>query len=160
MACAADRPHTNLQEMVIGPDAWPGEEALIRYLEVKSRVRSELIDITSDIRDLLRKANVNSGVCHIFVLHTTAGIMVNEGADPAVKLDITTFLNKIVPKDHYYTHSEGNSDAHIKSALVGTSQTIPIDNGKPLLGTWQSIYFCEFDGPRARRVAVKICADD
>jgi secondary thiamine-phosphate synthase enzyme len=138
----------------------PEEETLIRYLEVKSRVRSELIDITSDIRELLRKANVNSGVCHVFVLHTTAGIMVNEGADPAVKLDITTFLNKIVPKDHYYTHSEGNSDAHIKSALVGTCQTLLIDNGKPLLGTWQSVYFCEFDGPRTRRIAVKICADD
>ena len=136
------------------------EDTVIRYLEVKSRTRTELVDITADVRDLLRKANINNGVCHIFVLHTTAGIMVNEGADPAVQRDINSFLSKMVPMDHYFTHSEGNSDAHIKSALVGTCQTILIESGKPLLGTWQSIYFCEFDGPRARRVAIKICSDD
>lgn len=133
---------------------------MIRYLEVKSRARAEFIDITADIRELLRRANVNNGVCHLFVLHTTAGITVNEGADPAVQRDMNTFLNRLVPKDHYFTHGEGNSDAHIKSTIVGTSQTLLVENGKPLLGTWQAIYFCEFDGPRQRKVAVKITPDE
>jgi secondary thiamine-phosphate synthase enzyme len=132
---------------------------MIRYIEVRSRARTELIDITGDIRDVLRKANVSSGVCHLFVLHTTAGITVNEGADPAVQRDIYTFLNKLVPTDHYFTHAEGNSDAHIKSSLVGNSQTLIIDNGKPLLGSWQAVYFCEFDGPRPRKIAIKIISD-
>ncbi|MCM2359693.1 MAG: secondary thiamine-phosphate synthase enzyme YjbQ [Geobacteraceae bacterium] len=133
---------------------------MIRYIEVKSRTRSEFIDITDEVRELVRKANVNNGVCHLFVLHTTAGITVNEGADPAVQRDMITFLNKLVPTDHYFTHSEGNSDAHIKSSMVGTSQTLLIEGGKPVLGTWQSVYFCEFDGPRQRRIAVKITADE
>ena len=132
---------------------------MIRYIEVRSKARTELIDITNDIRDVLRKANVSSGVCHLFVLHTTAGITVNEGADPAVQRDIYTFLNKLVPTDHYFTHAEGNSDAHIKSALIGNSQTLIIDNGKPLLGSWQAVYFCEFDGPRPRKIAIKIISD-
>ena len=88
---------------------------MIRYLEIKSRARTEFIDITAEIRSLLKKANVNNGICHLFVLHTTAGITVNEGADPAVHRDINTFLNKLVPQDLYFTHREGNSDAHIKS---------------------------------------------
>jgi secondary thiamine-phosphate synthase enzyme len=94
------------------------------------------------------------------VLHTTAGITVNEGADAAVQMDINRFFSKLVPQDPYFNHSEGNSDAHIKSTLVGTSQTLLVENGKLLLGTWQSVFFCEFDGPRPRRVAVKIVADE
>jgi secondary thiamine-phosphate synthase enzyme len=133
---------------------------MLRYIDIRSRTRTEFIDITADVREVLRLANVGNGVCHLFVLHTTAGITVNEGADPAVQMDINRFLNKMVPKDHYFDHAEGNSDAHIKSALVGTSQTLLIENGKLLLGTWQSVYFCEFDGPRPRRVAVKIVADE
>ena len=133
---------------------------MLRYIDIRSRARTEFIDITADVREVLRLANVGNGVCHLFVLHTTAGITVNEGADPAVQMDINRFLNKMVPKDHYFDHAEGNSDAHIKSALVGTSQTLLIENGKLLLGTWQSVYFCEFDGPRPRRVAVKIVADE
>ena len=132
---------------------------MIRYIEIRSRTRTEFIDITADINDVLRVADVVNGVCHLFVLHTTAGITVNEGADPAVQIDINKFLGKLVPKDPSFTHSEGNSDAHIKSALVGTSQTLLIETGRLLLGTWQSVYFCEFDGPRSRRVAVKIVAD-
>jgi len=132
---------------------------MIRYIAVKSKARTEFIDITADIRDVLRKANVSNGVCHLFVLHTTAGITVNEGADPAVHRDMNTFLNKVVPTDHYFTHAEGNSDAHIKSTLVGASLTLLIENGMPLLGTWQAVYFCEFDGPRQRKVAVKIIPD-
>ncbi|MBI5656154.1 MAG: YjbQ family protein [Geobacter sp.] len=133
---------------------------MVRYIEVKSRARSEFIDITEQVHEVVRSFGVRSGMCHLFVLHTTAGITVNEGADPAVQRDIVGFLNKLVPNDPYFTHAEGNSDAHIKSMLVGTSQRIFVDNGKLVLGTWQSIYFCEFDGPRARRVAVKITADE
>jgi secondary thiamine-phosphate synthase enzyme len=133
---------------------------MIRYIDVRSRARAEFIDITADIKELVRLANVGSGVCHLFVLHTTAAITVNEGADPAVQRDINTFLNKLVPHDPYFTHAEGNSDAHIKSSLVGTSQTLLVENGKLVLGTWQAVYFCEFDGPRSRKVAVKIVAEE
>ncbi len=133
---------------------------MVHYIDVRSRARTELIDITADIGKILRAAAVGNGVCHLFVLHTTAGITVNEGADPAVQTDISRFLAKLVPHDASFTHSEGNSDAHVKSALVGTSQTLMIENGELLLGTWQGVFFCEFDGPRSRRVAVKIVADE
>ena len=132
---------------------------MTRYLEIKSRGKTELIDITGELKEVLRKANVNNGVCHLFVLHTTAGITVNEGADPAVQRDINAFLSKLIPNDPYFTHSEGNSDAHIKSSLVGTSLTLIVEGSKPLLGTWQSVYLCEFDGPRSRRIALKIVPD-
>jgi len=133
---------------------------MIRYIDIKSRAKTEFIGITAEINEILRAANVGHGVCHLFVLHTTAGITVNEGADLAVQMDINRFLSKIVPNDPYFTHAEGNSDAHIKSSLVGTTQTLLVENGKLLLGTWQSVYFCEFDGPRPRRVAVKIVSDE
>ncbi len=133
---------------------------MVRYIEVKSRARTEFVDITGEIRELVRSSGVKNGVCHLFVLHTTAGITVNEGADPAVQRDISTFLAKLVPIDPYFTHREGNSDAHIKSSLIGTSLTLILENFRPLLGTWQAVYFCEFDGPRQRRVAVKIVTDD
>ncbi len=132
---------------------------MIRHIEVKSHARTEFIDITSELGELVRDANVVNGVCHLFVLHTTAGITVNEGADPAVQADITRHLSKLVPLDSRFSHSEGNSDAHVKATLVGTSQTLLIENGKLHLGTWQGVFFCEFDGPRTRRVAVKIVAD-
>ncbi|SNB47742.1 secondary thiamine-phosphate synthase enzyme YjbQ [Geobacter sp. DSM 9736] len=133
---------------------------MIKYIDVKTRTRTEMIDITSQVQEIVRNSGVRSGVCHLFVLHTTAGITINEGADPAVQRDMVAFLNKLVPHDPYFTHREGNSDAHIKSSLVGTSQNILIESSKPVLGTWQAVYFCEFDGPRQRKVAVKIVADD
>jgi secondary thiamine-phosphate synthase enzyme len=129
---------------------------MVQYIDVKSRARTELIDITAEIADIVRRSGVKSGVCNLFVLHTTAGITVNEGADPAVKTDISRFFDRLVPASPAFTHSEGNSDSHIKSALVGTSQTLIVEDGRLLLGTWQSVFFCEFDGPRPRRVAVKI----
>lgn len=132
---------------------------MLRYIEVKSRSRTELINITSEVKGVLDRSGIRSGVCHLFVLHTTAGLTINEGADPAVQGDITAFLNKMVPADYYFTHSEGNSDAHIKSTLTGSSLTIPIESGRLILGTWQAIYLCEFDGARTRRVAVKLLAD-
>ncbi|WP_298435745.1 secondary thiamine-phosphate synthase enzyme YjbQ [Geobacter sp.] len=132
---------------------------MVRYLEVKSRGRTEFIDITHLVQEQVRVSGVRNGACHLFVLHTTAGITVNEGADPAVQRDMTSFLNRLVPVDHFFTHAEGNSDAHIKSTLTGASLMLFITDGKLLLGTWQSVYFCEFDGPRQRRVAVKITSD-
>ena len=134
--------------------------AMIRYIDIKSRVRTEFINITAELNEMLRAANVGNGVCHLFVLHTTAGITVNEGADLAVQGDINRFLSKMIPNDPYFNHTEGNSDAHIKSSLVGTTLTLLVENGKLLLGTWQSVYFCEFDGPRSRRVALKIVPDE
>ena len=132
---------------------------MLKYLTVKSRSRTELVNITDEVKDLLRTSNVSNGVCHLFVLHTTAAITINEGADPAVQRDIASFLNKLIPQDPYFTHGEGNSDAHIKSSLVGTTATILIDNARLVLGTWQAIYLCEFDGPRERRIAVKVVPD-
>lgn len=132
---------------------------MLKQIEIRSRARCEFIDITSEVQEVVRNAGIRNGVCHLFVLHTTAGITINEGADAAVQRDIITSLNKLVPADFYYTHAEGNSDAHIKSSLVGTAQTVVIDGGKLVLGTWQAIYLCEFDGPRPRRVAIKLMAD-
>ena len=125
-------------------------------LNVKSKSKTEFIDITEEIRSLVRESGVNKGICHIYVPHTTAGVTINEGADPSVKRDIITALNRLVPFEGDYQHVEGNSAAHIKSTLVGTAQIVLLEEGKLLLGTWQSIYFCEFDGPRHRRVLVKI----
>ncbi len=133
---------------------------MIRYIEVKSRARAEFIDITGLVQDVVRSAGIRNGMCHLFVLHTTAGITINEGADQAVQRDMLNFLNKLVPNDPYFTHAEGNSDAHIKSSLVGTSQRIFVESSRLVLGTWQAIYFCEFDGPRQRKVAVKITSDE
>jgi secondary thiamine-phosphate synthase enzyme len=129
---------------------------MLRQLEIKSRQREEFIDITREVSELIRQSGIYSGVCHLFVLHTTAALTVNEGSDPAVQQDIRTFLQRAIPLTPYFTHSEGNSDAHIKSSLMGPSLTILVDGGKPHLGTWQVIYFCEFDGPRQRKVALKI----
>ena len=129
---------------------------MIKHVNVKTGARVEFIDITSEIERLVEEAGVQEGVCYLHVPHTTAGITVNEGADPSVRRDIIHTLQKIVPRDAGYAHLEGNSDAHIKSSLVGTSTFVLIEQGRLQLGTWQSIFFCAFDGPRHRRVAVKI----
>ena len=133
---------------------------MVRYINVKSRARTEFIDITGQIQEVLKEVGISSGVCTIFVPHTTAAVTVNEGVDPTVQRDIQTFLNKMVPFEGDYHHREGNSAAHIKTTLVGVSQTVLIDEGRLVLGTWQSVFFCEFDGPRHRRVALKIMAGD
>ena len=129
---------------------------MIKTLNVKSKSKTELIDITDEVREIIRESGAKSGVCCIYAPHTTAGITINEGADPSVRRDIITMLNRLVPFEGDYHHAEGNSAAHIKSTLVGASQSVLVEDGKPLLGTWQSIYFCEFDGPRHRRVLVRI----
>jgi secondary thiamine-phosphate synthase enzyme len=129
---------------------------VFKTLNIKSRSKTEFIDITEDVNEAIKESGIKSGVCCIYVPHTTAGITINEGADPSVKRDILTMLNKLIPFEGDYQHMEGNSPAHIKSTLVGVSLFVLIEDSKPLLGTWQSIYFCEFDGPRHRRVIVKI----
>jgi secondary thiamine-phosphate synthase enzyme len=125
-------------------------------LRISSSRKVQLIDITQDISDLLRKSGVKEGVCFIYVPHTTAGVTINENADPDVVSDIIMGLEHIVPSRLGYSHSEGNSPAHIKSSIIGNSVNVFIENGKLLFGTWQGIYFCEFDGPRSRKVNVKI----
>lgn len=127
-----------------------------RYLTVTSRSRNELIDITTRVQEVVQASPIKTGLCHLFVLHTTAGITINEGADPAVQRDITEFMNRLVPAAPWFSHAEGNSDAHVKASLVGASQCVFVDEGRLLLGTWQAIYFCEFDGPRQRKVAVRV----
>ncbi len=133
---------------------------MVRYINVKSRARTEFIDITEKIQEVLKETGINSGVCNIFVPHTTAAVTVNEGADPTVQRDIQACLNKMVPFEGDYHHREGNSAAHIKTSLIGVSQMVLIDEGRLMLGTWQAIFFCEFDGPRHRRVALKITSGD
>ena len=113
------------------------------------------IDITGQVRKIVAAGNVQNGLCQIFVPHTTAGVTINENADPDVVTDMLAALGKIVP-DLHYRHSEGNSPAHVKSSLVGCSITVPISEGRLCLGTWQGIYFCEFDGPRTRKVWVQL----
>ena len=121
-------------------------------LKVKSGSRTQLIDITADVQAGLREAGIRDGICMIYVPHTTAAVTINENADPTVKSDILKILNQVIPFDANYGHMEGNSAAHIKSSLVGASEMVAVRNGKLQLGTWQGIFFCEFDGPRRRRV--------
>jgi secondary thiamine-phosphate synthase enzyme len=125
-------------------------------LDVKTQTKDELIDITSSIKDAITNSQVKNGICLIYVPHTTAGVTINENADPSVKSDILMVLRNIVPDSLPYRHTEGNSPGHVKSTLVGCSASILINNGSLALGTWQGIFFCEFDGPRNRKVFVKI----
>lgn len=129
---------------------------MIEKLTIPTHSQTELVDITPEVQRVVTQSEVKEGICYIFVPHTTAGITINEGADPSVKRDILNQLNKVIPFQGDYQHMEGNSPAHIKASLVGSSQTVFIEGGKLALGTWQSIYFCEFDGPRHRQVRVKI----
>jgi len=115
-----------------------------------------MIDVTRKIAESVEKSGIKEGTCTIYVPHTTAAVTINEGADPSVKADVINTLNRLVPFEADYSHMEGNSAAHIKSTLVGVSRTVPITGGGLALGTWQSIFFCEFDGPRRRRILVTI----
>lgn len=132
---------------------------MIRYLNVRSKQRTEFIDITDKIHEILKETGIVSGLCCIYVPHTTAGVTINEGADPSVQRDVQNTLTRLIPYEMNYSHREGNADAHIKSSIVGASQFVIIDEGRLVLGTWQAVYFCEFDGPRHRRVALKFIED-
>ncbi len=125
-------------------------------ISVKSQSRTHFVNITSSVSEHLPKNF--SGVCNLFCQHTTAALTINENADPDVVRDVDQHLEQLIPwRNPEYQHMEGNSAAHIKSSLLGPSLTVPVENGKMLLGTWQSIYFCEFDGPRSRKVTIQLC---
>jgi secondary thiamine-phosphate synthase enzyme len=124
-------------------------------IPVKTTAQTEMIDITSTIREHIRKEGIKEGLLFLFVPHTTAAITINESADPAVRSDIIMVLNQIVPWKAGYRHMEGNSPAHVKASLIGASELIGVTNGEPVLGTWQGIFFCEFDGPRTRKLLIK-----
>jgi len=124
-------------------------------IAIKTKDRVELVDITGPVRALAGKSPVENGVCVLFCPHTTAGLTINENADPAVKKDMIAAFNKLIPPSGGYTHSEGNSDSHIKSSIFGPSLSIIIENRQLMLGTWQGIYFCESDGPRSRELWVR-----
>ena len=132
---------------------------MLYKLEIRTGERVEFQDITHKIQDLVSSSGVQSGLCHLFVTHTTAGVTVNENADPSVVEDMKSQLDIIAPQHNKYRHMEGNSPAHIKASLIGDSETLIIDNGSLVLGTWQGIFFCEFDGPRHRTLMVKIFTD-
>ncbi len=127
----------------------------MQQLSIKTRAQTEMIDITTQIQKVIDEKGLRDGLCMLYVPHTTAGITINESADPSVRRDILMVLNQMVPWKADYRHMEGNSPAHVKSSLVGASQLIGVENARLALGTWQGIFFCEFDGPRSRKLLVK-----
>ena len=132
---------------------------MIHKVDIKTKSRVEFQDITLEVRDTVVASGVKNGVCYLYVPHTTAGVIVNEHADPSVVEDIAAQLETMVPQHRNYRHLEGNAPAHIKASLVGSSEALFIEDGKIILGTWQGIFFCEFDGPRNRHVLIKIVPD-
>ena len=125
-------------------------------IQVKTRNRNEMKDVTSAVQDEVARTGVQNGVCTVYVPHTTAGVTINEGADPAVCEDILSKLQELVPPHAGYRHMEGNADSHIKASLMGSSVSVIVENGRLVLGTWQKIFFCEFDGPRTRKAFVTL----
>ncbi len=128
---------------------------MLKEFSIRTNRQVEFVKLTSQVQKLLDESGIQEGICHIYIPHTTAGITINEGADPDVVRDMTMELNKIVPFEDGYRHAEGNSAAHIKASMMGSSAAVMIENGKLVLGSWQAIFFCEFDGPRTRRVLVR-----
>ena len=129
---------------------------MTKEFQLSTPAQVAFVDITARVEKIVRESSVKTGVCVVFVPHTTASITINENADPSVRNDIIDSLDRIVPEKARYTHAEGNSPAHVKASIIGNSETVIIDKGSLLLGTWQGIYFCEFDGPRRRKVIVKV----
>jgi secondary thiamine-phosphate synthase enzyme len=130
----------------------------MKKLTVKTQKREELHDITSEVQKVVDASGLNDGICHVYIPHTTAAVAVQEGDDPAVGRDIMVHLRRLFPREAQYEHNDGNMDAHLKAILVGNAATVLIDKGKLCLGTWQSVFLCEFDGPRTREVWVKVRA--
>ncbi len=128
---------------------------MIKELSINTSNRNELVDITQEVNNIVKQSKIKDGICIVYCPHTTAGITINESADPDVQRDIIVNLSKLIPKNGDYHHSEGNSDSHIKSSLIGASETLIIKDNNLVLGTWQNIYFAEFDGPRQRKVIIK-----
>ena len=129
---------------------------MTKQISVPTNTRSEFVDITDWVQEAVHESGIADGLCHVYVPHTTAGLTINENADPNVRKDILTELEKRIPWQDNYSHSEGNAAAHIKASLMGFSQTIFVEDGRLVLGTWQGIFLCEFDGPRQRKVLVRI----
>jgi len=129
---------------------------MLKEINIKTNIQTQILDITAQVQKVVRESGIIEGLCCVFVPHTTAGVTINENADPSVKQDIVMELNKIIPFNDHYSHLEGNSAAHIKASIMGFSVNIPVENNDLLLGTWQGICFCEFDGPRTRKYFVKI----
>jgi secondary thiamine-phosphate synthase enzyme len=128
----------------------------MKTITVKTHVQTEMIDITSDVQSALQAEDFSDGICMLYVPHTTAAVTINESADPSVRRDILMVLNQMVPWKADYRHMEGNSPAHVKTSLVGSSELVSVENGRMILGTWQGIFFCEFDGPRTRKLHLKL----
>jgi secondary thiamine-phosphate synthase enzyme len=144
----------------MSPGAKPGSaRAASGDLSVQTARRTQLLDVTAAVGRLVRDSGVMTGTCHLYVPHTTAGVTINENADPDVALDIATALERIAPQSAQYRHSEGNADSHVKAALIGSCATVFVSDGQLELGRWQGIFFCEFDGPRLRKLRVKIVPD-
>jgi secondary thiamine-phosphate synthase enzyme len=131
---------------------------MIHTLSVPTSRRTDMVDITGQIQEVVSLSGVTEGVCHIFEAHTTAGLTINENADPSVQADMLMVFNKIISEEEAYRHLEGNSPAHVKASLMGAQLTVLVSNGRLLLGTWQGVFLCEFDGPRTRKVHLKIMA--
>ena len=145
--------------MAMATQAHRSSGSFTRTLTIRTSRRTELKNVTAEIQAAIRESVCAEGVCHLYVPHTTAGVIINEGDDPAVARDIEATLDQLIPHSGNYTHAEGNSDSHIKTALVGSSETVWIEGGRPVLGRWQAIFFAEFDGPRTRELRVKIVPD-
>jgi secondary thiamine-phosphate synthase enzyme len=133
---------------------------MLKTVDVKTKTRTEFINVTSKVQKVVNESGIKSGICYVYVPHTTAGVTINEGADPSVVKDIQNILSSLVPRNGGYAHMEGNSDAHIKASITGSSSGIIIEGGRIQLGTWQAIFFCEYDGPRNRKMMVKVLGDD
>jgi len=131
----------------------------MQTLTVKTERRTQLLDVTVEVQKAVSGTKISKGICYLYVPHTTAGIAINECADPDVARDMESALDRLIPKTGPYLHGEGNSDSHIKSVLVGGSQVVFVDDGRLALGRWQGIFFCEFDGPRERKLIVKVVPD-
>lgn len=127
----------------------------LQEIPVHTNRREEMVDVTARVQGAVRAGGVQSGLCYVYVPHTTAAVTINEAADPTVARDVLTTLERLVPRHGDYKHAEGNADAHAKSVLIGASAVVPVADGRLVLGTWQGIFFCEFDGPRRRRMFVK-----
>ncbi len=138
---------------------YPALSAKMQTLTVKTDRRTQLLDVTAQVQKAVLATQIPRGTCYLYVPHTTAGIAVNECADPDVARDIEGALDRLVPATGPYRHSEGNSDSHVKSVLVGATQVVFVVDGKLALGRWQGIFFCEFDGPRERKLLVKVVSE-
>jgi len=132
---------------------------MLHRINIQTKSRVEFQDITSQVRNAIAKSSIKSGICHVVTLHTTSAITVNENADPDVVKDIIDALDSVVPQQAQYRHREGNSPAHIKASIIGSSATLIVEDGTLLPGTWQGIFFCEFDGPRNRTILVRVMPD-